>query len=80
MPTIEELKTRAARFKSLSAKLAEGDKKDPRKARHFKKLMKRVQRKALPLKRAVAKEAAAKAKEAEAKAKAAESKPAEAAS
>ena len=73
MPTIEELKTRAARFKVLSARLTTGDKKDPKKARHFKKLMKRVQRQAIPLKRAAAKVAAAKAKEAEAK-------PAEAAS
>ena len=70
MPTIEELKTRAARFKALSAKF--GEKKDPGKARQFKKLMKRVQRKALPLKAAVAREAAAKAAAAKAEAKPAE--------
>ena len=74
MPTIEELKTRAERFKTLSAKF--GEKKDAGKSRHFNKLMKRVQRKALPLKKVAAKEAASKA--AAAKAKEAEAKPAEA--
>lgn len=79
MSTLDVLAKRAARMKTLAAKLAE--KKKTAEARRTRKLMKRLQRKALPLKKAAAAAAKAKAKAEAEKAKAeAEAKPAEAAS
>ena len=46
MPTIDTFTKRAARFKTLAAKSAAGDKKDPARVRHYRKLTKRMQRRA----------------------------------
>ncbi len=48
MPTIEELKKRAIRFRTLTAKLDEA--KKSKEARHYRKLAKRMQRRARTLK------------------------------
>ena len=54
---LDEFTQRAARFKGLAARLTE---KDPVKARHYRKLMKRAQRRSVPLKKALAPKAEAK--------------------
>ena len=62
MPTIEELKKRAVRFKTLTAKLDSAKKAD--EARHYRKLAKRMQRRARTLKAKAPKPAEAKPAEA----------------
>ncbi len=72
MPTIEELKKRAARFRTLTSKL-DGAKK-AEEARHYRKLAKRMQRRARTLKAKTPKPAEAKPAEAKPAEGAAEAK------
>lgn len=58
MTDAEPLLKLAAKFQSLMRKFAEGDKKDPAKARQYRKLMKRNQRRALVISRRASKVAA----------------------
>ena len=64
MTDASPLRKRAARFQGLMKKYAEGDKKDPAKARHYRKLMKRCQRRSLSAARQTAKVAAKAAEKA----------------
>ena len=64
MADADPLRKRAARFQGLVKKYAEGDGKDPAKARHYRKLMKRCQRRSLSATRQAAKVAALAAEKA----------------